>query len=464
MESLAGFYRRIVDLNDSQTGGWGSLYYGVFTKIINDNNYKIAAEVGIGYGTHAKYVLKTTNLDKLYLIDPMQYYPNDLFSEQIMNCVPKQPKNNFNEFHDLIQQELSPWAKKFTWYREASLNITNQQIPDGHLDCVFVDGDHSYEAVKKDLPFWWKKVRAGGRMLGDDYWMDGVARAVNEFAKDHNLTPEFLTAPGKDYKIFCFIKKDEHVVSQTLPVRTSVPPLSLCIPTMDRWGFLKVNIPQYLENPYISEIVISDENGHDAEKIRATFTDPKIRVSVNTSRLGGFLNKQRVVSLAKNEFVCLMDSDNFAPLSYFEAWAKYLNGAAPSEHTIYSPYRTIPQPDHEGFDYSFAKGITITSSDFKYIWRTIPMSRLLYNTGNFIVPKNLYDTSAVPFRAEFLGKNNGPGPLDVMFQHYLMWTYKSMTLAVVPGMDYHHKVHAGSYYLTESSDANTATFEGLYYA
>ena len=73
---------------------------------------------------------------------------------------------------------------------------------------------------------------------------------------------------------------------------TNIPPLTLCIPTMDRWDFLKINLPQYLANPYISEIIISDENGRDAEKIRATFNDPKIRVSVNETRLGPFLNKR----------------------------------------------------------------------------------------------------------------------------------------------------------------------------
>ena len=31
---------------------------------------------------------------------------------------------------------------------------------------------------------------------------------------------------------------------------------------MDRWNFLKVSLPKYLENPYIDEIVISDENGN----------------------------------------------------------------------------------------------------------------------------------------------------------------------------------------------------------
>ena len=143
---------------------------------------------------------------------------------------------------------------------------------------------------------------------------------------------------------------------------TTVPQISLCIATMDRWDFLKVSLPQYLTYPYISEIIISDENGHDAEKIRATFNDSKIRVSINTTRLGPFLNKNKVVSLASNEFVCLIDSDNFAPLSYFEAWEKWLKGAEPDENTIYSPYRTIPQLNHEGFIYKELSGVYIAKN------------------------------------------------------------------------------------------------------
>jgi hypothetical protein len=208
MQTLSNYYRSTVDKNDTFTGGWASSYYGVLTNVINENNYKKVAEVGIGYGTHAKYVLKTTSVDMLYLIDPTRFYPNDLFAEDIMKCVPVVPNNQFNELYDLIQQELSPWKDRFTWFRTESLNITNEQIPDGEIDCVFVDGDHSYEAVKRDLPFWWKKIRVGGMLLGDDYWMEPVARAVNEFSLENNLQIRFLSREGCDYKIFCFKKSN----------------------------------------------------------------------------------------------------------------------------------------------------------------------------------------------------------------------------------------------------------------
>jgi hypothetical protein len=204
--TLSAYYSNITILNETEKGGWATNYYGVLSKVINDNDFKKVAEVGIGYGTHAKYVLKTTNVEKLYLVDPMKYYPNDGFAADVMNQIPEIPENNFNELHNLIQEYLSEYKDRFEWFRQESLSITNEQIPNESLDCVFVDADHSYQAVKNDLDFWWNKVRQGGQILGDDYWMDGVAKAVQEFADKNNLQLDFLYKENSSYKIYRFIK------------------------------------------------------------------------------------------------------------------------------------------------------------------------------------------------------------------------------------------------------------------
>jgi Methyltransferase domain len=203
---LSDYYNETVRKNEKETGGWSPFYYGALTKVINDNNYKNVAEVGIGYGTHAKYILKTTDVSNLILVDPTKYYSNDGFANDIMNQTPEIPGNNFNELYDLINKELSPWKDRFTWYRTESLTITDEQVPNNSLDCVFIDGDHSYQAVYNDLRFWWKKVRSGGQLLGDDYWMNEVAEAVNDFAKLYNLKYDFVYKDGSDYKIYRFYK------------------------------------------------------------------------------------------------------------------------------------------------------------------------------------------------------------------------------------------------------------------
>lgn len=69
------------------------------------------------------------------------------------------------------------------------------------LDFVFIDADHLYERVKRDLLLWASKVRSDGIIAGHDYggrgdkhrnW--GVTRAVNEFAEDNEY--ELNTASG----------------------------------------------------------------------------------------------------------------------------------------------------------------------------------------------------------------------------------------------------------------------------
>lgn len=204
---LKDFYSEIVYNNDNFIAGWSKLYYGVFSKVIEENNYKKIAEVGIGYGTHAKFILKNnTNIEHLYLIDPMKYYLNDGFAEDIISKEPEIPGNNFNELYDLINLELNNWKEKYTWFRTESLSVTNDQIKDGSLDCIFIDGDHSYEAVIKDLSFWWKKLKFGGQLLGDDYWMYEVAQAVQKFANENNLSYDLLNRDDSNYKIYRFTK------------------------------------------------------------------------------------------------------------------------------------------------------------------------------------------------------------------------------------------------------------------
>ncbi len=206
-EPIEAYYRNVVYNNENRINGWATCYYGTLTNVINMFNYKTVVEVGIGYGLHAKELLKNSRLEKLYLVDPMKYYPNDGFAVDVMKCVPRIPNNQFNELYELINAELSPWSSKFTWFRKESVTITNEEIPDESVDCVFVDGDHSYEAVRRDLPFWWKKVKKGGALLGDDYWMAEVAKAVHEFAVENNLFLTFAPNPAHpDYKIFQFFK------------------------------------------------------------------------------------------------------------------------------------------------------------------------------------------------------------------------------------------------------------------
>jgi hypothetical protein len=66
------------------------------------------------------------------------------------------------------------------------------------LDWVYIDGNHTYEFVLTDLRSWYPKVRPGGLMAGDDYdrpdewWDDGVTKAVMEFVKTEAVMVEAI--------------------------------------------------------------------------------------------------------------------------------------------------------------------------------------------------------------------------------------------------------------------------------
>ena len=52
--------------------------------------------------------------------------------------------------------------------RESSLQAA-ASFADGTVDFCFIDGDHSYEAVKQDIMAWLPKVRPQGILAGHDY-------------------------------------------------------------------------------------------------------------------------------------------------------------------------------------------------------------------------------------------------------------------------------------------------------
>ena len=51
---------------------------------------------------------------------------------------------------------------------------------DGSLDLVYIDADHTYEAVVADINDWKAKIKPGGYIAGHDFYMDEVARAVRD--------------------------------------------------------------------------------------------------------------------------------------------------------------------------------------------------------------------------------------------------------------------------------------------
>ena len=59
----------------------------------------------------------------------------------------------------------------------------------GGADLIYIDAAHEYLPVYMDIRTYWPLLKAGGRMLGDDYTQHwpGVKKAVNQFTDEHTL-------------------------------------------------------------------------------------------------------------------------------------------------------------------------------------------------------------------------------------------------------------------------------------
>jgi hypothetical protein len=220
--------------------------------------------------------------------------------------------------------------------------------------------------------------------------------------------------------------------------------LSLCIPTMRRWNFLKENIPKYLVNPYIKEIVIVDETGEDYDILSQVYQDePKLRLFKNETRLGPFLNKVECMKKASCEWICLMDSDNFADLDYFEGFSTYTSNN-PDPKILYCPSFAKPH-----FDYRDLENILINKYTIRSLLATNKgNSKTAFNTGNYIFHINIFYTIQT-----ILLSNNDVKELskqcyscDVIYMNYLL-LQNSYFFVFVPKMYYSHVVHDGSIYL-----------------
>jgi MMP 1-O-methyltransferase len=84
---------------------------------------------------------------------------------------------------ELFAEHTRPWADRLTALAQPS------PPPDWDrpADVIFVDGDHSFEGVTRDLEFWIAHLKPGGRLLGHDWDDARVREAVEGFAARQGL-------------------------------------------------------------------------------------------------------------------------------------------------------------------------------------------------------------------------------------------------------------------------------------
>lgn len=143
--------------------------------------FRTGAEVGVFDGYFSEYLCKTIPELKLYSVDPWEVYPGyrDHKFESSMRAAEERAKERLAPFNVQIIKKYSVDAAK--------------DVPDESLDFVYIDANHEYSHVKEDIEAWTPKVRRGGIVAGDDYYMTragnmGVLQAAQEYAEDNGYS------------------------------------------------------------------------------------------------------------------------------------------------------------------------------------------------------------------------------------------------------------------------------------
>jgi len=120
---------------------------------------------------------------------PITFYAIDTFngSTEHREGIPEELPDLFSSYCENTAQlrEIAP-RSFFTLRGDSALSAAGFK-PES-VDFVFIDAEHTEEAVRRDIDAWWPKLKSGGVMGGDDYGLVGVRLAVlRSFSPNGNV-------------------------------------------------------------------------------------------------------------------------------------------------------------------------------------------------------------------------------------------------------------------------------------
>lgn len=144
----------------------------------------VMAEIGVDRGDFSLEILNRCKPERLHLFD--------IDITRLVN--------------PHVRAELASETSRLkTHIGDSSTNMS--KLPDQYFDMIYVDGDHEYEGVVKDIKALLPKIKPTGAIIFNDYnvWSAtsmfhcGVARAVNEFCLENPWKFRYLSLQSMMY-------------------------------------------------------------------------------------------------------------------------------------------------------------------------------------------------------------------------------------------------------------------------
>jgi len=145
-------------------------------KLIKKNS--VCCEIGVWKGEFSELILKKNNPTKLYLIDPWKDFGDDYFDKKHNKYRQENQDLRYNLVNEKLRKNISRNQVEILKMTSAEALAKLENIK---FDFIYIDGNHQYKFVKYDIENYYKLLNKSGYLIGDDYRISTVQKAVHDF-------------------------------------------------------------------------------------------------------------------------------------------------------------------------------------------------------------------------------------------------------------------------------------------
>jgi SAM-dependent methyltransferase len=185
----------------------------------------VGVEIGVAQGDYSAAILEAAQPSELHLIDPWSHLEagSDLLeASELLTTVdgaraggeefagpPENSEGDVQYANVVARFDGDPRVRLHRQYSYKAV----AGFADGFFDFVYLDGNHHYEFVLRDLQDFAAKLKPGGLLFGHDYFENAFAReehygvvdAVNTFLKRSDF--RFLMLTSEPFPTFCLARQ-----------------------------------------------------------------------------------------------------------------------------------------------------------------------------------------------------------------------------------------------------------------
>lgn len=152
--------------------------------------HKTIVEIGVALGDFSEQIIKICKPSSFIAIDIFQIHTQETIwgksTKEIFNH-----GSHLDYFTKRFQREINSEVVSIL---EGDSVVSLEKLPDHSVDIVYIDANHSYEAVSNELTIVKRKIKDTGYIILNDYTLVdpfmitpyGVIQATNEFMIEEN--------------------------------------------------------------------------------------------------------------------------------------------------------------------------------------------------------------------------------------------------------------------------------------